>query len=56
MSDKEIINKLTKENDKLKEIIKLIINKNTDTNKLLEDKYNSLLYKLWIDYNNNNLI
>ena len=56
MSDKEKIIKLSEENIKLKEIIKLIIKKNTDINKLFEDKYNSLLYKLWVDHNNNNLI
>lgn len=53
MSDTEKIKKLTEENNKLKELITLIIKKNTDINKLLEDKYNSLLYKLWYEYDSN---
>jgi hypothetical protein len=52
------INKLIEENKQLKEdrknliiLINDIINKNNNINKLIEDKYNSLLYKLWIDSN-----
>ena len=53
MSDTKEIKKLTEENNKLKELITLIIKKNTDINKLLEDKYNSLLYKLWYENDSN---
>jgi len=57
MSDKDIINDLKTENNKLKiendnlcKVINILIEKNKTITSHIENKYNNLLYNFWMNY------